>query len=66
MDDRGDVWQCAHQFGVDGGLAGIDNRFDRSTMLGEEILAPRIDRQHQSVVFRGQRLGERGRNFTHL
>jgi hypothetical protein len=35
-------------------------------MLGEEIRTPRIDRQHQSVVLRGQGRGERRRNFTHL
>jgi hypothetical protein len=35
-------------------------------MLGEETVTPRIDRQHQCVVFRGQRLGERRRNFTQM
>jgi hypothetical protein len=35
-------------------------------MLGEEILTPRIDRQHQSVVLRGQGRSERRRNFTYL
>ena len=39
---------------------------DRRTMLGEEIPTSRVDRQHQSVVFRGQGRSERRRNFAYL
>src|ERR1700679_1143603 len=66
MDDRTEIGQCLHQFCVDGRSAGVDNRSDRSTLLSEEILTPRVDRQHQSVVLRGQGSGERRRNFTYL
>src|SRR6201999_1896104 len=66
MNDRTEIGQCVHQFRVDGRLAGVDNRSDRRTMLGEEILTPRTGRQHQSVVLRGQGRSERRRNATYL
>src|ERR1700744_2691529 len=66
MNDRTQIGQCLHQFCVDGRLAGVDNRSDRRPILDEEILTSRLDRQHQNVVLRGQRRGERRRNFTYL